>query len=137
MNLTDPALVREIHLRYIAAGAELIETNSFAASRPRLDKLGLDLSLVSEAAKIARDARDASGKPVWIAGSIGPLDSSWLLEENPSPAEQTRAFAEQIELLIDRGVDLILLETFGNFPRSWLRPGPFARSRARSHSSRR
>jgi homocysteine S-methyltransferase len=114
VNLTDPALVREIHLRYIAAGAELIETNSFAASRPRLEKLGLDLSLVSEAAKIARDARDASGKPVWIAGSIGPLDSSWLLEEDPSPAEQARAFAEQIELLVDRGVDLILLETFAN-----------------------
>ncbi len=114
VNRTDPALVHEIHLRYIAAGAELIETNSFGSSRPRLERLGLDLSVVSEAAKIARDARDASGKPVWIGGSISPLDSSWLLEDNPSPEEQMRAFAEQVELLIDRGVDLIILETFAN-----------------------
>jgi len=114
VNRTDPALVHQIHLRYIAAGAELIETNSFGSSRPRLERLGLDMSVVSDAAKIARDARDASGKPVWIGGSISPLDTSWLLDENPSQAEQMRAFAEQVELLIDRGVDLILLETFAN-----------------------
>ena len=86
VNLTNPEIVHGIHLGYIAAGAEVIETNTFGASRARLERLGLGdqaRAVVSEAVKIARQARDAGGRPVWIAGSIGPLDADWMLDTNP------------------------------------------------------
>jgi homocysteine S-methyltransferase len=112
VNHLAPSIVHDVHMQYIAAGAELIETNTFGANRPRLERLGLDITVVSEAVAIARGARDASGKPVWIGGSVSPLDAAWLLETDPSPAAIARAFSDQVELLIDRGVDLIVLETF-------------------------
>lgn len=115
INLVHPDVVQSVHMSYIAAGARMITTNTFGASRARLDRLGLGIhadALVSGAVKIARDARDACGRDVWIAGSISPLDSDWLLDTNPSAAQQMRQFQEQAELLLDRGVDLLLLETF-------------------------
>ena len=93
----------------------MIITNTFGASRARLERLGLGddaKRVVSDAVKIARDARDAAGRPTWIAGSIGPLDADWLLDTNPSAAQQRHQFQEQAELLLDRGVDLVVLETF-------------------------
>jgi homocysteine S-methyltransferase len=115
VNLAHPEVVHSIHLAYIAAGARVIITNTFGVSRARLEKLGLGddaQRVVSDAVKIAREARDSSGKSVWIAGSISPLDADWLLDTDPSAAQQRRQFQEQAELLLDRGVDLIILETF-------------------------
>ena len=115
VNVEDPAVVQTMHLGYIAAGARLITTNSFGASRARLERLGLGSrarQLLSDAVKIARDARDASGKEVWIAGSISPLDADWLLDVNPSRAQRMQQFQEQAEILLERGVDLLLLETY-------------------------
>ena len=114
-NLSHPEIIHSIHLAYIGAGANLITTNSFGASRARLERLGLRehaTEVVSAAVKIAREAREASGQPVWIAGSISPLDSDWLLDTNPSLEEQRRQFEEQASVLLERGADLILLETF-------------------------
>ena len=115
VNLSHPEIVQNIHLAYIGAGARIITTNTFGASRARLQRLGLGDSsdaVVSEAVKIARSARDAAGRPVWIAGSISPLDADWLLDSNPGAAEQVRQFQEQAAILLDRGVDLLLLETY-------------------------
>ncbi len=112
VNLSDPTVVHDVHLQYIAAGAALIETNTFGANRPRLERLGLDLGVVSEGVKIARNARDAAGKPVWVGGSVSPLDAAWVLEENPPREAIVRVFTEQVEILLDRGVDVIVLETF-------------------------
>jgi homocysteine S-methyltransferase len=112
VNVSEPSVVHDVHLKYIAAGAELIETNTFGANRPRLERLGLDMGVISEAVKIARSARESSGKPIWIGGSVSPLDTAWVLEENPSREAMARVFAEQAELLIDRGIDIIVLETF-------------------------
>ncbi len=115
VNLTHPEVVQSIHLAYIEAGAHLIETNTFGASRTRLERLGLgDLAtrILSEGVKIARDARQASGRPVFVAGSIGPLDADWMLETNPDAQAQAREFISQVEMLLDRGVDLLVLETF-------------------------
>jgi homocysteine S-methyltransferase len=115
VNLTHPEAVQSIHLSYIVAGARIITTNTFGASRARLERVGLAESseqVLSEAVKIARAARDSSGKPVWIAGSISPLDADWLLDADPGPQQQIRQFEEQAESLLDGGVDLLLLETF-------------------------
>jgi homocysteine S-methyltransferase len=115
VNLTHPEVIQSIHLGYVAAGAQVITTNTFGASRARLERLGLAENgerVISEAVKVARLARDSSGRPVWIAGSISPLDSDWLLDTNPGPEQQIHQFEEQAEILLDRGVDLLFLETF-------------------------
>src|SRR5262245_14200256 len=110
-NLRAPETVVSLHLSFINAGAELVETNTFGANRRKLAARYLEdeLGRINEAAvKLARDARQVSGREVFIAGSIGPLgehDETW-------PEERAPAFAEQAELLAGRGVDLFSIETF-------------------------
>lgn len=109
-NLRAPESVLSLHLGFIRAGADLIETNTFGANRRKLAEHYLedDIAAINESAvKIARDARDVSGRDVFIAGSIGPLG------EIGGPDEERRAvFAEQAQLLEGRGVDLFMIETF-------------------------
>ncbi len=100
-NLRAPESVVDVHLGYIRAGADLIETNTFGANRPKLAEHFLDEDferINSEGVRLAREARDVSGRDVFIAGAIGP-DSS-------------RAYAEQATVLEGRGADLFMLETF-------------------------
>ena len=110
-NLRAPDTVVSLHLSFINAGAELIETNTFGANRPKLAARYLedDLAAINEAGvKLARDARQVSGREVFIAGSIGPLGES----EEAWPEDRAPAFAEQARLLAGRGVDLFMVETF-------------------------
>ena len=106
-NLRAPESVLSIHLGFIRAGADLIETNTFGANRRKLADHYLEdeVAAINEAAvKIARDAREISGRDVFLAGSIGPLGG---------PAKDREAiFAEQAQLLEGRGVDLFMVETF-------------------------
>ncbi|MGH9788583.1 MAG: bifunctional homocysteine S-methyltransferase/methylenetetrahydrofolate reductase [Candidatus Acidiferrales bacterium] len=117
-NLTQPEAVFRIHLAYIQAGARLIETNTFGANRWKLTPLGLAERLVAinhAAVKIAREAREAGGAEVLIAGSLGPLGRTWWLEEVEPEQLATEAreiFREQAQALEERGVDLFILETF-------------------------
>jgi homocysteine S-methyltransferase len=109
-NLRAPESVLSLHLGFIRAGADLIETNTFGANRRKLAEHYLedDVAAINESGvKIARDARDVSGRDVFIAGSIGPLG------EIGGPEEERRAvFAEQAQFLESRGVDLFMIETF-------------------------
>jgi homocysteine S-methyltransferase len=110
-NIRAPDTVVSIHLSFINAGAELVETNTFGANRPKLAARYLEDELVriNEAAvKLARDARQVSGREVFIAGSIGPLGE----HEETRPENRGPLFAEQAELLAGRGVDLFAVETF-------------------------
>src|SRR5262245_20677695 len=106
-NVRAPESVLSLHLGFIRAGAEIIETNTFGANRRKLSEhyLEAEVTTINEAAvKIARDAREVSGADVFIAGSIGPLGG---------PAKDREAvFAEQAKLLEGRGVDLFMIETF-------------------------
>jgi methionine synthase I (cobalamin-dependent)/5,10-methylenetetrahydrofolate reductase len=106
-NVRAPESVLSLHLGFIRAGAQLIETNTFGANRRKLAEHYLEdeLAAINESAvKIARDAREVSGAEVFIAGSIGPLGG---------PAKDREAmFAEQAGLLEGRGVDLFMIETF-------------------------
>jgi methionine synthase / methylenetetrahydrofolate reductase(NADPH) len=109
-NLRAAESVLEVHLGYIRAGAELIETNSFGANRAKLARqfLADELESINAAAvRIAREAREVSGTDVFIAGSIGPLGDVEL--EGADPAQ---LFAEQAQVLEGRGVDLFMVETF-------------------------
>ena len=109
-NIRAPESVVSIHLGYIRAGADLIETNTFGANRRKLAALYLEdeLRTINESAvKLAREAREVAGREVFIAGSIGPLGDVGDAEDERGPI-----FAEQAELLEGRGVDLYLVETF-------------------------
>jgi methionine synthase I (cobalamin-dependent)/5,10-methylenetetrahydrofolate reductase len=109
-NLRAPESVLSLHLGFIRAGADLIETNTFGANQRKLAEHYLedDVARINEAGvKIARDAREVSGKDVLIAGSIGPLG-----EIGASDDERGPVFAEQARLLEGRGVDLFMVETF-------------------------
>ena len=110
-NLRSPESVVAVHTSYIAAGAELIETNTFAANRRKLARLMLDDSfeeINSAGVRLAREAREVTGRDVFVAGSIGPLGELEVFD----PAEHGPLYAEQARVLEGRGVDLFMVETF-------------------------
>jgi homocysteine S-methyltransferase len=115
---TRPDLIGAIHREYIEAGADAIETHSFGANRLRLAPFGLGdkaAMLNRRAAQIAREARDVAGKgDVLVAGSIGPLESPLHGPDATSEPAIRAAFREQIEGLLEGGVDLLLFETFSD-----------------------
>src|SRR5216117_2804884 len=114
LNLTSPDMIRQIHLDYVKAGAEILETNTFGANRMRLAAFGLGekLRAINQAGvKIAREAaRDAA----YVAGAVGPLGANIEPLGPTSFAEARSIFREQVEYLVEAGVDLLVLETFYN-----------------------
>ena len=118
LNQRDPAQVADVHRAYIAAGADIIETNTFGANRFRLREFDLAerVELLNTAAvTIARRVIDSSFKPVLLAGSIGPLGVRLAPLGRVTRQEARDAFNEQLSALIDAGVDLIIVETMPDF----------------------
>ena len=114
---SQPEMVGAAHREYLEAGAELIETLSFGANRHRLAAWGLDGSvgdLNRRAARIAREAREVSGREALVGGSVGPLGSPARGMPAMSEATIRAVFREQIEGLLEGGSDLIVLETFSD-----------------------
>ena len=118
--LTHPETVLQIHLAYIAAGAELIQAHSYGANRVRLAPYGLTekaAAINSQAVKLAREAKEISGKDVLIAGSISPLELlGYPTETLDADARRVIAEAvqEQARALEGRGIDLFILETYSS-----------------------
>jgi len=117
LNLTDPDTVISIHREYIAAGADIIETNTFGANWFKLEQHGLgdrvrDINF--RGAKHARDAREVSGQPVFVAGSIGPTGRTLPPVGMMDPREVRAAYRDQIAALLEGGVDLLMIETIGS-----------------------
>ncbi|MGH9367690.1 MAG: bifunctional homocysteine S-methyltransferase/methylenetetrahydrofolate reductase [Thermoanaerobaculia bacterium] len=113
--LSHPDAVVETHLAYIEAGARVIETNSFGANRHKLKALGLQEQVAqinSAAVKLARQAREVSGRDVLVAGSIGPAASGYDPTDAESEEHVRSLFREQARALDARGIDLFILETF-------------------------
>lgn len=112
---THPESVLDIHLGYLQAGAELIETATFNASRPRLERdreADFLETINSKAVKLAREAREIAGVDCLVAGAIGPLAGVIDLDEPSGPPAIAAAHAEQAQILAGRGADLLMLETF-------------------------
>ena len=119
LNLTQPQLIEEIHRAYISAGAELIETNTFGANRIKLARHGLEAQVRDinfKAVKLAREAREISGEPIFVAGAVGPIGQQLEPIGRITIAKATAAFEEQIAALLEGGADLLVLETFTNLP---------------------
>jgi 5-methyltetrahydrofolate--homocysteine methyltransferase len=127
LNLTQPQIIESIHKQYLDAGADIIETNTFAATVIaqadfELEPYAYEMNV--EGAKIARRAADEytakdPSKPRFVAGAIGPLNKTLSLSpdvNNPGFRavtfdEVVNAYYEQVKGLVDGGVDLLLIET--------------------------
>ena len=110
-NLRAPESVVALHSSFIRAGADVIETNTFGANRRKLAAHFLEEEferINSTAVRLAREAREVSGRDVFIAAAIGPLGEY----ERFDPEENDRLYAEQASILEGRGADVIMLETF-------------------------
>ena len=116
LNLSRPALVREVHDEYVQAGADILETNTFAANRFRLSAHGLADNVAEINSRGVEIAREAAGGKAWVAGAIGPLGVR-IEPFGPIAREEAReVFTEQAKALAAAGVDLFILETFGHLP---------------------
>lgn len=112
LNRSDPDRVRAVHAAHLAAGAEVLTTNTFGANRFQLAKHGL----AGEAAAInragVRVARSAAAGGEAVFGSVGPTGETLASSDDPRAAEVRAAFVEQIEALAEAGADALLIETF-------------------------
>ena len=120
LNLTQPDLIRNIHHEYLNAGADIIETNTFGGNSFRLNRHGLadkvhEINLIG--ARLGREAADAfnlkKAGSALVAGSVGPLGVRIEPLGKTAREEARDVFAEQIAALVEGGVDLLILETFG------------------------
>ncbi|HEX6371456.1 MAG TPA: bifunctional homocysteine S-methyltransferase/methylenetetrahydrofolate reductase [Longimicrobium sp.] len=114
LSLTQPDLVRDVHRAYVKAGAEIIETNTYGASRTKLARHGLEDRLHDINVAAARIAREAAGDRVCVAGAMGPLGVR-IEPYGPTARDEARGiFREQAAALAEGGVDLFILETFAD-----------------------
>ncbi len=113
-NLTAPDLVREVHREMADAGAQALTTNSFGGSPIRLAEYSLREKTYEINRRSVELAREAAGDELYVAGSVGPLGHLIAPLGDLPQKEAEEAFAQQIEALIDGGVDLLLFETFKN-----------------------
>jgi 5-methyltetrahydrofolate--homocysteine methyltransferase len=122
LSITQPDIIKDIHLQYLTAGADIIETNTFnsqaiSLADYQMEILSYELNVAS--AKVAKEAVEASGRTAWVAGAIGPMSKTLSLSpdvNNPGYRavtfdEVVNAYYEQIKGLVDGGVDLLLIET--------------------------
>lgn len=117
LNLSAPAAVSAVHRAYLEAGADIIETNTFGANRFRLESFGLAdrVRQINRAGvRLARDAREVAGVDALVAGSIGPTARTLAPIGLTRPEDVEAAFREQIEAMVEAGVDLLMIETIGN-----------------------
>ena len=114
-NLSNPQLVQAVHAEYLTAGAEIIETNTFGANRLRLRSFDLAkqaAEINAAGVAIAREATRDRGHHAFIAGAVGPVGVGLASGGDVTLKQAHKAFAEQTQVLVDSGVDLIMLETF-------------------------
>jgi homocysteine S-methyltransferase len=114
LNLQQPDMVRQVHRDYLAAGAQLLETNTFAANRLRLAAAGLEEKVHDINALGARLARQAAGRNALVAGAVGPLGRLPGETAKFDNEERRSLFREQMLGLAEGGADLLLLETFAS-----------------------
>jgi homocysteine S-methyltransferase len=114
LNLKAPDLVRDVHAMYARVGAEVLETNTFGANRVKLSQYGLESQVREINRAAARLAREVAGDDHLVAGAIGPLGVRIEPYGPTSVDEAFQAFEEQLSALKEGGVDVFLLETFGD-----------------------
>ena len=114
LNLSNPSMIKSIHQDYVAARADIIETNTFGANPVKLKHHGIDDKVHLINKRGAELAKEAAGDGVYVAGSMGPLGI--LLEPlgKLTVADAKKAYIAQAEGLVDGGIDVFMLETFAD-----------------------
>lgn len=110
LNLTKPEVIADVHRKYYEAGARLIETNTFTANREKLSKYGLDQEVKAINREAVRIARQSVGADAFVVGAVGSIRAG--RKKDYSLNEIATIFREQIAVLLEEGVDGIVLETF-------------------------
>ena len=117
LNLNQPELILGIHRAFVAAGADVLETNTFSATPIHLERWGAAakfLEINTAGARLARRAADEAGRRVFVAGSIGPTGAR-LAPIGPLGVDDARrAYEDQVGALANAGVDLLVFETFAD-----------------------
>ncbi len=125
LSLTRPDLIQDLHEQYLAAGADIIETNTFSANRISMADYGMEelvVELNRESARIARESAEKYAtpeRPRFVAGGLGPTNRTASISpdvndpgaRNTSFDELVSAYIEAAEALVEGGVDLLLIET--------------------------
>jgi len=111
LNLSQPEMVQEVHETYLAAGAEVLETNTFGANPVKLDPHGLGEQVEELNQRGAELAKAVAGDRAWVAGSVGPLGKPLSPIGKISVARAIEYYQRQIKGLVAGGVDIILIET--------------------------
>ncbi|MBZ4687512.1 MAG: putative 5,10-methylenetetrahydrofolate reductase [Clostridiales bacterium] len=110
LNLTNPELIANVHRQYIAAGAKLIQTNTYMANREKLARFGLEDKLKEINRAAVRIAKQAANSDVFVAGTIGGMQG--LRGKEPDLKEITGSVQEQLEVFLEENVDAVLFETY-------------------------
>lgn len=113
-NISDPALVEQVHAEYWTAGARVLRTNTYRAHRIGLRAFGLEGDLRRVNIHGARLARQASDHRAWILGTVGPIGHPLEPIGRIAYADAVAAFREQASLLAEGGVDAIIIETIAD-----------------------
>ena len=117
LNLVRGPLIEGIHRAFVAAGADIIETNTFAATEIHLERWGVARQVAdinATAVRLAKSAASEADRPIYVAGSVGPTGARLAPVGPLGLDEARRAFASQISTLAEAGVDLLVLETFAD-----------------------
>lgn len=117
LNLERPHLIKNIHLEYVRAGAQVLETNTFCANAFKLAKHGLGDKVREINLAGVRLAREAAEGKAWIGGVVGPPGQEVEGKDREFPAEKIRSvYTRQLEALIEGGIDILFLESFAHLP---------------------
>ncbi|MBE9912669.1 bifunctional homocysteine S-methyltransferase/methylenetetrahydrofolate reductase [Paenibacillus donghaensis] len=110
LNLTNPDVIKDVHRRYVEAGARVLETNTFSANFDKLSKYGLETKVGEINRAGVRIAREAAGANGYVVGAVGSIRGG--KRTNVSTGELKKYFEQQIQAILTEGADGILLETF-------------------------
>ena len=117
LNVEDPEMVTEVHRSFIEAGSDVVLTNTFGANRRRLGMHGLEdrvAELNRAGVELVRRLADGCGRPVAVAGSVGPTGDILAPLGDLDPRAAVEMFAEQVEALVRGGADVIWIETMSS-----------------------
>ncbi|CAM4253355.1 bifunctional homocysteine S-methyltransferase/methylenetetrahydrofolate reductase [Paenibacillus tarimensis] len=109
-NLIKPDVIESVHRRYYEAGARVIETNTFSANAENLSRYGLEHEIERMNREGVRIARQAVGSDAYVVGAVGPVGAG--KRKSIGAGQMKQAFEQQIGILLDSGVDGLILETF-------------------------
>ncbi len=118
LNFERPEIVLGLHRSYVEAGADILQTNTYGANGLQFGRAGRANAVAAvnrRAVELARAAAESAGRPVWVAGSLGPLGTIRYDYDVIRPEQIGRIYLEQARALVEAGVDLLLIETMDDY----------------------